>query len=375
MQVRTCVAFSARDRAACLSRASRVSLVGLRPQTHRTSALRLLVLELWGLGDTVFALPFLRAAAAARHQVTLLGPSRSVALLRRFAPTVDCIPVKAPWTSARGAYRFASWPWGALRRITAELRLRGFDTAVSARPDPRDHLWLRLSGAARRISPRHPASAWLLTDPLLPTAHSAARSEPWSRLATSLELELEPPPERTTPPRERLVVVHLGAGESGLSWPRDRWDEVVTHLRRRRWEVVVLDDSLTDTDRLIATLAPARGFIGNDSGAGHLAAFLGIPTFTVFGPGIPAFNAPRHPEAAWREGAPCIHKPCGGACRFREPHCLLGVAAADTCQAIDVWLRTLTIAAGTPAPSLDPGASFASSIAVNATGAQVALHF
>lgn len=375
MQVRTCVGFSPRDRAACLSRVSRVSLVGLRPQTHRTSALRLLVLELWGLGDTVFALPFLRAAAAARHQVTLLGPSRSVALLRRFAPTVDCIPVKAPWTSARGAYRFASWPWGALRRITAELRLRAFDTAVSARPDPRDHLWLRLSGAARRISPRHPASAWLLTDPLLPTARAASRFEPWSRLAASLGLELEPPPERLALPRERLIVVHLGAGESGPSWPRGRWDEVVTHLRRRRWEVVVLDDSLTDTDRLIETLAHARGFIGNDSGAGHLAAFLGIPTFTVFGPGIPALNAPRHPAAAWREGAPCVHKPCGGVCRFREPHCLLGVATADTCQAIEAWLRGLPFDMRTIATSLASTASFPSSIAINADSAPAALHF
>lgn len=297
------------------------------------------MLELWGLGDTVLALPFLRAAAA-RHQVTLLAPARSLSLLRRFAPSIDCIPFRAPWTSARDRYRLAGWPWRNLWRVTAELRTRDFDVAFSARSDPRDHLWLRLSGARRRVSATHPASARLLTDPLTLPARTH-RADAWTALSATLGLDPLPSPGRLRPPQDRLIVAHLGAGSPHGAWPKERWTVVIDQLRRRGWSVVVLDDSLVDLDRLIEALAPARAFLGNDSGPGHLAAFLGVPTFTIFGPGIPELAAPRHPFAAWQQGGPCPHKPCRNACHYAQPHCLLSIDPEPARHAIEAWLATL----------------------------------
>jgi heptosyltransferase-2 len=63
-------------------------------------------------------------------------------------------------------------------------------------------------------------------------------------------------------------------------------------------------------------------FIGNDSGPGHLAAFSGMPTFTIFGPQLPEWFAPMHPAARWNEGKPCPYKPCSDYCRFQSPLCL-----------------------------------------------------
>src|SRR5690606_13445190 len=109
-----------------------------------------LVIELWGIGDVALAIPFLRRAAA-HTSVTLLAKHHAAPLLQRFAQEVELIALTAPWTAFTGKYRLWSWPWQTLRTTTTTLRIRSFDAGVSARPDPRDHLFLRLAGAARRF--------------------------------------------------------------------------------------------------------------------------------------------------------------------------------------------------------------------------------
>ena len=52
-----------------------------------------------------------------------------------------------------------------------------------------------------------------------------------------------------------------------------------------------------------ACLAEMQHFVGNDSGLGHMAAALGVPTLTVFGPGQPARYRP------WGEHASLVYAP------------------------------------------------------------------
>jgi heptosyltransferase-2 len=52
--------------------------------------------------------------------------------------------------------------------------------------------------------------------------------------------------------------------------------------------VTVLDDLLDLLDLFNA----AGGYIGNDSGASHLAAYSGLPTVVIFGPADPRRWAP-----------------------------------------------------------------------------------
>ena len=102
----------------------------------------------------------------------------------------------------------------------------------------------------------------------------------------------------------------------------------------------MLDGGHGDLDSLLDLLATADRFIGNDSGPGHLAALLGIPTFTIFGPQLPELFSPRHPGAGWIEGAPCPHKPCWDRCRFREPECLTRISGEDVYRRVQSWLQT-----------------------------------
>jgi ADP-heptose:LPS heptosyltransferase len=80
---------------------------------------------------------------------------------------------------------------------------------------------------------------------------------------------------------------------------------------------------------LIALIDRAGAFIGNDSGPGHLAAFCGVPTFTLFGPQLPEWFAPLHPAAEWIEGRACPYKPCSDYCRFPTPHCLWNIGEEE----------------------------------------------
>jgi heptosyltransferase-2 len=288
---------------------------------------RLLVVELWGLGDLALAMPFLRAAAA-RADVTLLAKPHAQPLLARFCPGVQLIPFTAPWTAFRGKYRLGSWPWSDFAALVAGLRSQRFDAAVSARRDPRDHALLALAGAGLRAGfPR--GSSFFLTDRLAaPAPHRAAH---WAALAEFFRWEI---PAASVPPRAgRQVVIHTGAGQPVRAWPRERFEQLAQRLTAAGWRVTLLDDSLRDLDTLLDTLASADRFIGNDSGPGHLAALLGVPTFTIFGPQLPELFAPRHPRAAWIEGAPCAYKPCFDSCRFAEPHCIRQLEV-DT-----AWLR------------------------------------
>jgi ADP-heptose:LPS heptosyltransferase len=63
-------------------------------------------------------------------------------------------------------------------------------------------------------------------------------------------------------------------------------------------------------------------FIGNDSGPGHIAALCGVPTFTIFGPQLPEWWVPFHPQAEYVEGKACPFKPCSDYCRFPKPFCI-----------------------------------------------------
>ena len=295
---------------------------------------RLLVVELWGLGDLALAIPFLRAAERAAR-VTLLAQPHAEPLVRRFCPEVELLPLTAPWTTFLGKYRLHRWPWSDLAAVLQGLRSCRFDAAVSVRPDPRDHLLMALSGASLRAGFPRVGSRLLLTDPVASPA-LPHRAEHWRALAEHFSWELSAP---TPLPRTgRHVVIHTGAGQAVREWPRARFEIISEHLRAAGWRVTLLDNSLGDLEQLLQVLDSADRFIGNDSGSGHLAALLGVPTFTIFGPQLPELFAPTHPQSAWIEGAPCPHKPCFDRCRFPAPHCILELTTDSVVQMLSSWL-------------------------------------
>ena len=319
---------------ACHAPPAELNFRALAKPSLNSAPTRLLVVELWGLGDLALALPFLRTACD-HTEVTLLAKPHAAPLLARFAPEVKHIPLVAPWTAFEGKYQLHRWPWPELFRVRSALRSAHFDLGISARRDPRDHALLRLAGARRRIGFPRAGSQLLLSNALAAPARPH-RADHWRALATALgwDLPLTTPPARNG----RRLVIHTGAGRALREWPRDRFEEIAARLRGAGWDVTLLDDSLQDLGALLLALVGADRFIGNDSGPGHLAALLGVPTFTIFGPQLPELFAPQHPRAAWIEGAPCRFKPCFDSCHFATPHCIRDLTADAVWAKVQPWL-------------------------------------
>jgi heptosyltransferase-2 len=311
---------------------------------------KLLIVELWGLGDLVIATPLLRAAAE-RFDITLLARSYALDLQRRLWPDVRVVPFVAPWTAFKNKYRLWQWPWREIVRLRHQLAAEHFASGLSARWDPRDHLLLKLAGVRDRIGfPR--VGSWIfLTRPLARPEPEAHRYESWRAVARALGLELPPREKIAIPaaPGHETVLMHSGAGQPVRVWPLENYRRLAARLRGKRIPVQIACDpdqrgwwlqagenhvaTPATVTELIALTDRAGAFIGNDSGPGHLAAFCGVPTFTLFGPQLPEWFAPLHPQAEWIEGKACPYRPCSDYCRFSVPRCLDNVGDEE------VWTR------------------------------------
>ena len=313
---------------------------------------KLLIVELWGLGDLVIATPLLRAAAE-RFDITLLAKPYALDLQRRLWPDVRVVPFVAPWTAFKNKYRLWQWPWREIVRLLRNLAAEHFDVGLSAHAvgDPRDHLLLKLAGVRDRIGFPRVGSRIFLTRPLARPEPEAHRYESWCSVARALELELPPRGKIFIPaaPGRETVLIHSGAGQPARVWPLENYRQLAARLRGKKIPVQIACDpdqrdwwlqagetrvaTPATVTELIALTDRAGAFIGNDSGPGHLAAFCGVPTFTLFGPQLPEWFAPLHPAAEWMEGRVCPYMPCSDYCRYPVPHCLWNIGEAA------VWAR------------------------------------
>ncbi len=124
---------------------------------------------------------------------------------------------------------------------------------------------------------------------------------------------------RWSPDDRRTAVIHPGSGSARKNWPLDRFMAVAKSLADRHGmrPVFLIGEvererlSAADLGRmkqvggliepasyvdLAAALSRASLFIGNDSGPGHLAGMLGVPTVTLFGPTAAAVWTPIGPR-------------------------------------------------------------------------------
>lgn len=313
-------------------------------------------MELWGLGDLVIATPFIRAAAE-KFDVTVLAKPYADDLQKVFWPGVAVISFTAPWTAFKHKYRLWSWPWKGFWRLRHQRQTR-FDVAVSARWDPRDHLLMTLLRVKQRAGFPRIGSQIFLTktfDRPEPISH---RYEYWRVLGQGLGLRL-PGFDTAFGNLRRAsgeqVLIHSGAGQPVRVWPLERYQTLAVYLRQRGYDVQIVCDldqqrwwrkageqqviAPRNVSELIGVIHRAGVFIGNDSGPGHLAAVMGVPTFTLFGPQLHEWFRPMHRDAEVIEGKPCPYKPCSDYCRFAAPLCLHGIAEAEILGRAQAFVR------------------------------------
>jgi heptosyltransferase II len=290
------------------------------------------------LGDTVMALPALRGLRASHPQARIVLVGRWASLLQgqAVADAVLSYPrdvgARARLAAALRNSRpdtavvlpnslesaLAAWRWGAHTRLGYDTDLRGrLLTHTLPLPSPRRHQvdeYRQLFEAGGVSTGSDPPTLTLPPDLVADEAIDA--------LLKSVGLA----------PGDSAVGLHLGAafGPSKL-WAPAAYAELCSRLRQAGALPVLLgagseearaaavvasagEDvaSLVGRDRpdlLPRLLARLGCLVSSDTGVAHLAAAVGTPTVTLFGPTDPRLTSPRGRSARAVEGrAPCA--PC-----------------------------------------------------------------
>lgn len=321
---------------------------------------KLLVCELWGIGDLTLATALLDKARG-QFEVHLLAKPHARELLEPTYPDVIFHSYAAPWTAHYRKYHLWNWRWSELFKIIVDLRREKFDAAVSARLDPRDHFLMWLSGARRRIGFPIKGSGVFLHERLQEPKEKWHRVESYRELGRRLGvagIETADPringeiyrTERVDDALKRsekpIVTVHLGAGQPVRRWPEDYWKQIIQQLRDHfDFHLIVVSDfdgfgaslqSMADgciddlnICELVELMARSNIVLCHDSGPMHVAAACGVPTIAFFGPGEPRWFRPWGDNHQIIIRDICSYRPCFDFCRFPENYCLTKMSPAD----------------------------------------------
>jgi heptosyltransferase-2 len=313
---------------------------------------RILVREVNWLGDMVISLPALRAIRRA-------WPNAHLAVLVRrelagFFDGARWIDEVIPFSVSIGVGGL----WDRLRIVRA-IRAGRFDLAILFPNSFQSALWTTIARVPRRAGYRTDARGPMLTIGATPSpaAMRGHQAEYWLEMvaatvgaegdAGDFALEADEAnlarmrewiaAKRKHPGTPLIAIAPAAAYGPAKEWPADHFAELIDHLAHRPGAECVLvgapaERALcervaaksragaivaageTGIGELIALLALADGFVGNDSGAMHLAAALGKPTVGIFGSTNPRRTGPTGPRARaiWHEldCSPCLARTC-----------------------------------------------------------------
>jgi ADP-heptose:LPS heptosyltransferase len=300
---------------------------------------KILVVALDNLGDAVMASAVLTPLKKSFPSAFVgLWAKEYTAGLFDGHPALDRVHAADPfWDTSPGV------PPGGFAHFYSTIqaiRHENYDTALLLNTEWRRALAARLAGIGRRVGYDRRHSRIFLTR-ALPVASGvrhfvddhralleqglgvAPDAEPFSRLAVTAREQMEFEQWRVLSgvAAKKYWVAHLFSGDPLKNWPIARWIELMDRLEREpsgQRCVVLLgpsEDKKLSTEqradlqkRALFVIAPPLGLlktvlsnasvvVDGDSGPGHVAAALGTPLVSLFGPTNPARSRPVGPGA------------------------------------------------------------------------------
>ena len=332
---------------------------------------RVLVKAANWLGDVVMSLPALRAIRRAwPHARVTVWIRRELAPLFAASPLVDEVL----------AYDHPVRPLERIRRLLPIVRVarRGdFDLGIVLPNRLEPALCLRLAGVRERVGYSGYRRDALLSRAIPRPADLARRHQVHDALELlragfaidgdprDVFLDVAPAARERTAARlaawrsgdAPLVALAPGAAYGpAKEWPADRYATLGDRLARAGFVVVLVGSALdrrrcdvvaaamrapaivaageTTVDELVALLSFAAAFVGNDSGAMHVAGALGVPTVGIFGSTDPRRTAPLGPRTRVLAEPPSCSPCLARTCRFGRAACFDPVDVDATVAAL-----------------------------------------
>lgn len=331
---------------------------------------RIVVRQVNWLGDLVMSLPATRSLREAFPEASI-----TVLVKRELASFYD----GAEWIDEVLSFRVERGWRGVVDQMSLirQLRQRRFDTAVIFPRSFSSALWMAAAGIPRRIGYAADGRSLLLTDAYDYAGDFLLRHQVNDHLElVRRAFGVEGSPDALPIPigaanrermrawlRERrrrggtLIAMAVAAAFGpAKEWPADYYADLIDSLaadgaecvlvgapaERERCAAVaaasragaVVAAGETSVGELAALLSQCDAFVGNDSGAMHVAAALGVPTVGVFGSTRAWRTGPRGPRATVVqypiECSPCMDR----RCRFGHYDCLRSISVADVSRAL-----------------------------------------
>lgn len=213
------------------------------------------------------------------------------------------------------------------------------------------------------LIPRTPAGE-ASTNTIASLKHIASKTD-WPGLAERVGMDRNLP----------FAVVAPGASMPKRIWPIEYWAKVMTDLRSKGMHVVVLTGAqdadlakqlheqsggwatlvagTTSLVESVALISHAELFLGCDSGPGHIAGALGVPTIVIFiaeencdpdAASAPERIHPIGPHVVFCRPAKCL-PPCVLCCEAQDAHCIKTILPSEVMEAAS---RERTGTAGHP---------------------------
>jgi heptosyltransferase-3 len=257
----------------------------------------------------------------------------------------------------------AAWQMGFLRG----LRRAGYDLSLELSEGDRGAFLSWISGARLRVgfspkTPRLRGRAYHRLAPRWDDRHHMVEAFMGHLKALGLEpgdtaLEFEPGPEGRARAASLLIQAGLEHGSYALVHPTSRWmfkswtpegnAALINHLAAQGLKVVLTSGAVVldlsgrlDLGTLGGLLATARLFAGVDSAPMHMAAALGVPVLTIFGPSGERMWGPWQVPCEVIVGE-CLEHPCGRAgCQDgKVSRCLVKLPVQRVTEAADRLLQ------------------------------------
>jgi ADP-heptose:LPS heptosyltransferase len=335
---------------------------------------KILVLELWGIGDVVLVSGILRVLKQSfpPSEITLLSKQHAEIILSNNKNVDKFMTFNFPWTKFRGKYHLWKWDWIGLIRLIKKLRAEKFELILDARGDVRNNLLSFLIGAKRRVGYNWTGGGYFLTDIVKHDRDKLHRVDAWAKLIKHIGIQnsdicpaiVISEEEKNwadnflrykgVDKRKMLVGVHPGAGIKTRCWPLERFSKVVDYLKQKDIQVVVFIEpdgygqdmrvpegclKVKVSLREYAALIKEFDFlICNDGGAMHISAAVKTPVVAIFGPMKQEWFGP------YGEGHLVVIKedifcrPCFDYCKHKEAYCLNGITEDQVMRQIDLMI-------------------------------------
>jgi heptosyltransferase-2/heptosyltransferase-3 len=301
------------------------------PSRKARNARRILVIRPDHIGDALLATPAIRLLKHYRPQdeVHVLAGPWSASVFENVSEVDVVLTVPFPGFDRRNSSTNLRSPYEFALRTASKIRKIGYQYALILRHDHWWGAWLaQLSGIRYRLGFDSADTALFLTHHA-PFKHAHAIEQNLRLVEKFLEKDLSDQidyryethlndrafirgylAEWGVEPQDETLCLHTGAGTSAKQWEPSKWAIVadilseqlgatavftgsdselamIRHIADQMKKPPILVAGDTSLGQLAALYERSRVVLGCDSGPMHIAAAVGTPTVTLFGPADP----------------------------------------------------------------------------------------